>query len=496
MSSAGRPLYFDNAATTPVDPRVAQAIADCLAAAPGNPSANHAAGRAARARVEEARAHVARLIGAEDPASIVWTSGATESDNLAVLGAARANAGRGRHVVTSKTEHRAVLDACARLEKEGWRVTYLKPDREGLIAPDAVGDALRPDTTLVSVMLVNNETGVVQDVAAIGEVCRARNVTFHVDAAQAAGRVPIDVETIGADLLSLSAHKIHGPAGVGALYVRRYPRPALLPLQFGGGQEGGLRSGTVPLHQVVGMGEAFRLAAEALPMESVRLAALRERLWAGLQSLDAVHLNGHPTQRAPHVLNVSFEGVDGESLLDALPDVAVASGAACSSASGEPSYVLRALGRDDLLAQASLRLSVGRYTTEADVDELVVRVRGAVEHLRASAPGGGAGGPDDRPGWVSAEARDPLTGTHVRWHLRGEGGRVAESRHEVRGCPHTVATAARIAAVLPGQPADALRVSVTGVAAELEVPAEKLGRLFVIEDAVRSAALLLAGSRP
>jgi cysteine desulfurase len=379
-------LYLDAAATTAIDPRVANVIAECLAAPPGNPAATHAAGRAARARVERARAEVAALIGADDPQSIVFTSGATESDNLAVLGTARAAAERGRHVVVPRTEHRAVLDACARLEREGWRVTYVRPDRDGLVAPDAIAAALRPDTTLVSVMLVNNEIGVVQDVAAIGAICRERGIVFHVDAAQAAGRVPIDVEAIGADLLSLSAHKIHGPMGVGALFVRRYPRPALVPLQFGGGQEGGLRSGTVPVHQVAGMGEAFRLARELLADEASRLAALRERLWSALQVLDGVHLNGHAGLRAPHVLNVSFDGVDGESLLLALEDVAVASGAACSSATREPSYVLRALGRDDALAQASLRFGVDRFTTAAEVDDAAARVVAAVRRLRAIAP--------------------------------------------------------------------------------------------------------------
>jgi cysteine desulfurase len=382
---ARRFLYLDDAATTAVDPRVASAMADCLAAPPGNPSATHAAGRAARERVEAARAHVAALIGAT-PASVVFTSGATESDNLAVLGAARAAADRGRHVVVPRTEHRAVLDACGRLEREGWRVTYLRPDREGLVAPEAVRDALRPETTLVSVMLVNNEIGVVQDVAAIGRLCREHGVAFHVDAAQAAGRVPIDVEAIGCDLLSLSSHKIHGPAGVGALYVRREPRPALVPLQFGGGQEGGLRSGTVPVHQVVGMGEAYRLARELLDTEPARLAALRDRLLSALRGLDGLHLNGHPGRRAPHLLNVSFEGVDGESLLLELEDVAVASGAACSSATREPSYVLRALGRDDALAQASLRFAVGRFTTGADLDEAARRVIAAVRRLREMAP--------------------------------------------------------------------------------------------------------------
>jgi cysteine desulfurase len=379
-------LYLDNAATTAVDPRVLAAMTECLGAGPGNPSAMHAAGRVARARVERAREHVASLIGAEDPSAIVWTSGATEADNLAVLGAARGAAERGRHVVTSKTEHRAVLDACARLEREGWRVTYLRPDATGRIAPDEVVEALRPDTTLVAIMLVNNETGVVQDCAAIGRLCRDRGITFHVDAAQAAGRVAVHVGELHADLVALSAHKIHGPAGVGALYVRRYPRPTLVPLQFGGGQEGGLRSGTVAVHQVVGMGEAFRCAAESQRDEPQRLAALRDRLWTALGELRGIHLNGDVEHRAPHLLNVSFEGVDGEALLYALADVAVASGAACSSATREPSYVLRALGRDDALAQASLRFAFGRFSTAGDVDGAAERVVAAVRRLRALAP--------------------------------------------------------------------------------------------------------------
>jgi cysteine desulfurase len=379
-------LYLDNAATTAVDPRVLAAMTECLAADTGNPSATHAAGRAARARVERAREHVASLIGAEDPSAIVWTSGATEADNLAVLGAARGAAERGRHVVTSKTEHRAVLDGCARLEREGWRVTYLRPDATGRIAPDAVADALQPDTTLVAIMLVNNETGVVQDCAAIGRLCRARGITFHVDAAQAAGRVAVHVGELHADLVALSAHKIHGPAGVGALYVRRYPRPTLVPLQFGGGQEGGLRPGTVAVHQVVGMGEAFRCAAEAGQDEPQRLVSLRDRLWTALGELRGIHLNGDLEHRAPHLLNVSFEGVDGEALLYALDDLALASGAACSSATREPSYVLRALGRDDALAQASLRFAFGRFSTGDDADEAARRVVSAVRRLRALAP--------------------------------------------------------------------------------------------------------------
>jgi cysteine desulfurase len=378
-------VYLDYAATTPVDPRVRAAMDACLAAPPGNASAIHAPGRAARARVEAARAQVAALVHAP-PAAIVFTSGATEADNLAILGAARGNADRGRHLVSVRTEHRAVLDPLARLEREGFRVTLLSPGRDGLVDPAEFGRALGPGTTLASVMLVNNETGVVQDIAAIAAACRRRGVLLHVDAAQAAGRLPLDVTALDADLVSLAAHKIHGPAGVGALYVRREPRPTLVPLAFGGGQEGGLRPGTLPVHQIVGMGEAYALARQALAEEPARLAALRDRLWAALGALPGVLLNGHPTQRAPHILNVSFEGVDGEALLFALGSLALSAGSACAAGHGEPSYVLRALGRDDALAQASLRFSFGRPTTAAEVDVAAERVRAAVLRLRALAP--------------------------------------------------------------------------------------------------------------
>ena len=383
--SGAAPIYLDHAATTPIDPRVRAAMDECLAAPPGNPSAAHAAGRAAAARVAVARAQVAQLVGAS-PAAIVFTSGATEADNLAILGAARGNAARGRHVVSVRTEHRAVLEACARLEREGFRVTLLTPGRDGLVEPAAVAAALAPDTTLVSVMLVNNEIGVLQDVAAIAAACRGREVLLHVDAAQAAGRVPLDVVALDADLVSLSAHKIHGPAGVGALYVRRAPRPALVPLQFGGGQEGGLRPGTLAVHQIAGMGLAFELAGRELASEGARLAALCGRLREGLVPLGGVLLNGHPARRAPHILNLSFERVDGESLLYALGGLTVASGSACASALPEPSYVLRALGRDAALAEASLRFSVGRTTTAAEIETAIETVRAAVTRLRALAP--------------------------------------------------------------------------------------------------------------
>jgi cysteine desulfurase len=381
---SARELYFDHAATTPVDPIVAAAMAECLASPPGNPSATHAAGRAARERVESARAEVAALVGAP-PAAVIFTSGATESDNLAILGAVRA-AGTARHLVTLRTEHRAVLDPCRRLEREGHRLTLLTPGRDGRIDPAAVAAAITADTALVSVMLVNNETGVVQDIAAIAAQCRRGGTLLHVDAAQAAGRVPLDVAALDADLVSLSAHKIHGPQGVGALIVRRTPRPALLPQLLGGGQEGGLRAGTVAVHQVVGMGVAYRLARERGVVESAALGVLRDRLWAGLGALPGVLLNGAADARAPHILNVSIVGVDGEALLAGLGDLVLASGAACGAESGEPSYVLRALGRDDALAQASLRFSLGRGNTASGVDAAIAIVASAVRRLRSLAP--------------------------------------------------------------------------------------------------------------
>jgi cysteine desulfurase len=378
-------IYLDYAATTPVDPRVRQAMDECLAAPPGNASSTHSAGRAARERVEAARAQVAALIGAP-PEAIVFTSGATEADNLAILGAARGNTARGRHLVSLRTEHRAVLDPLARLEREGFRVTLLTPGHDGLADPAEVGRALGHETTLVSVMLVNNETGVVQDIPAIAAECRRHGALLHVDAAQAAGRVPLDVGVLDADLVSLAAHKVHGPVGVGALYVRRDPRPTLAPLAFGGGQEAGLRPGTLPVHQIVGMGTAYALARAALAEEPARLAALRDRLWGALADLPGVLLNGHPSRRGPHILNVSIEGVDGEALLYELGSVAVSAGSACGAGHGEPSYVLRALGRDDVLAQASLRFSFGRPTTADEIDRAAGRVRAAVVRLRALAP--------------------------------------------------------------------------------------------------------------
>jgi cysteine desulfurase len=383
-----RVVYLDNAATTAVDPRVAEEMQRCLAgdAGYGNAAAvNHPAGRAAHERVERAREDVAALVGV-DPREVVWTSGATEANNLAVLGVARFHRQRPRHLVTSRTEHPAVLDAFRQLEREGCDVTYLKPDADGIVPPQQVADALRAETLLVSLMFVNNETGVVQDIAAVGALCRDRGVLFHVDAAQGAGKLPLEARAWHIDLLALTAHKLHGPQGVGALCVRREPRIGLVPLQFGGGQEHGLRSGTLPMHQVVGMGVAYRIAAAEMTADGARIGALRARLWQRLATLPGVHLNGHPTRRVPGILNVTFDGVEGESLLFGLQDVAVSSGSACATTNGEPSYVLRALGRSDQQAQSSLRLSLGRFTTQEDVDIAAERVRAEVLRLRAIVP--------------------------------------------------------------------------------------------------------------
>jgi cysteine desulfurase len=382
------PIYLDYAATTPVDPRVAELMIECLrpGGPHGNPSSSgHDYGRRARALVEKARAQVAAAIGAR-PDCIVWTSGATESDNLAVIGAARFNADRGRHIVSTRTEHKAVMDPLKHLEHEGFEVTWLKPDSQGIVHPEQVREALRPDTTLVSLMHVNNETGVIQDVAAVGAICRERGIIFHVDAAQSAGKLPIDVEAMNIDLLSLTAHKTYGPKGVGALYVRKRPPVGLRPLIHGGGQEWGLRSGTLATHQIVGMGAAFELANREREEDVERIRRLRDRLWQGIASVGDVELNGHPEQRVANVLNVSFHGIEGESLQFALRELAVSAGAACSSASEAASYVLRALGRSDQLAQSSLRFSLGRFTTADEIETAIEAVRREVTRLRSLSP--------------------------------------------------------------------------------------------------------------
>jgi len=388
-----RPVYLDHAATTPVDSRVAAAMAQCLTVEGefGNPaSASHSFGDAAGALVETARAQVAAAVGAA-PSEVIWTSGATEADNLAIFGVAQYYRERGRHIITARTEHKAVLDPCRELERRGWHVTYLAPDSGGVVHPDQVAAALQADTVLVSIMQVNNEIGVIQDIAAIGAVCaRHGGARLHVDAAQSVGKIAVDFAEFGVDLMSLSAHKVYGPKGVGALLVSRRggrggdrERVQLTALQFGGGQELGFRAGTVATHQVVGMGLAFELARTAPPSEAERIAALRERLWRGLASLGGIHRNGDAKRSVPHVLNVSFEGVEGESLLAAVRGrLAVSTGSACTSALQEPSYVLRALGRDDTLSESSLRFGLGRGTGEGDIDTAVAVVARAVSRLR------------------------------------------------------------------------------------------------------------------
>lgn len=382
------PIYLDYSATTPVDPRVAAKMAECLTTEGnfGNPaSRSHAFGWQAEAAVEDAREQVASLLNA-DPREIVWTSGATEANNLAIKGCAHFNQKKGKHIITSKIEHKAVLDTCRQLEREGYEVTYLVPDADGLIQPGAVSEAIREDTTLVSLMHVNNEIGTINDIAAIGEVCREHKVYLHVDAAQSAGKVEIDMETMKVDMMSLSAHKIYGPKGIGALYVRRKPRVRIEAQMHGGGHERGMRSGTLATHQIVGMGEAFRIARVEMADESQRVLALRNRLWHGISDMEAVHLNGSLEQRVSGNLNVSFAYVEGESLIMALKDLAVSSGSACTSASLEPSYVLRALGLDDELAHSSIRFSIGRFTTAEEIDYAIERVREAVNKLRELSP--------------------------------------------------------------------------------------------------------------
>jgi cysteine desulfurase len=380
-------IYLDYAATTPLDPRVLQAMLPHLTedGVFANPASTHGPGYKARAAVERARAQVAGLIGAE-PGEIVWTSGATESNNLALKGALEFRGVRGGHIVTSRTEHKCVLDTCRHLETQGVRVTYLKPGGDGVVTPEQVLEALNPDTVLVSLMWVNNEIGVAQEVERLAPSLRERGVLFHVDAVQAAGKLPIDLRAVPIDLLSVSAHKIYGPKGIGALYVRRKPRARLAPQMHGGGHEWGMRSGTLATHQIAGMGAAFQIAAEQLHDDARRIAGLRDLLWQKLQALPRIHRNGAPERAAPHVLNVSFEGVEGEALRAALPHLAVSSGSACSSATQEPSYVLRALGRDDELANASLRFSLGRGTTAEQIEQAAATVIEQVQWLRELSP--------------------------------------------------------------------------------------------------------------
>lgn len=381
------PIYLDYSATTPVDPRVAAKMIPYLTEHYGNPSSrSHPYGWTAEKAVENAREEVAKLVNA-DPREIVWTSGATESNNLAIKGAANFYANtKGKHIITVATEHKAVIDTVRELERQGFTATYLEPEPTGLLDFEKFKAAIRPDTVLASVMLVNNEIGVIQDIEAIGNICRAHGVIFHVDAAQATGKVAIDLDKLPVDLMSFSAHKTYGPKGIGALYVRRKPRIRIEAQMHGGGHERGMRSGTLATHQIVGMGEAFRIAREEMEMENARIRKLRDRLLAGLQSIEETYINGELEHRIPHNLNISFNYVEGESLIMAVKGIAVSSGSACTSASLEPSYVLRALGRSDELAHSSIRFSIGRFTTEADVDYTIALLKEKIGKLRELSP--------------------------------------------------------------------------------------------------------------
>ncbi len=512
-------VYLDNAATTPVDPTVSAQLRECLGEEGwfANPSATaHAAGRAAAQRIELARAQVARLIGAA-PDQIIFTSGATEADNLAVLGTARALAPGKRHVISARTEHKAVLDAVRQLTREGFSITWLQPDADGRVSAQAVAAALRPDTALVSLMHVNNETGVIQDIRGIGAVCRSQAVLFHVDAAQSVGRLELNVAQLPVDLLSLSAHKIYGPKGVGALYLRAGPKATLTPLVFGGGQESGLRPGTLPTHQIAGFGVACELAGEALVPENARITHWRDQLWARLETLGDVTINGEGAPRVPHILNVAFDGVDGESLVSALPGLAVSTGAACNSALGEPSYVLRALGRSSRQAESSLRFSFGRFNSDADIESAAAQVLRSVQRLREVSPAGpdtvtearlavqdetlgpavrelfsrlqGAGAVPGSAGTVlRGEAGQRSAEAWIRLHLLVSADTVIEARFQALGCPHTLATASWLVMQLAGRRrSEAQPGSPRAWARTLEVPVEKLGRLLLIEDALHAA---------
>jgi len=380
------PIYLDYSATTPVDPRVAQKMIPYLTEQFGNPaSRSHAFGWEAEKAVDEAREHVAALLNC-DPKEIIWTSGATEGDNLAIKGAANFYKSKGKHIITVKTEHKAVLDTVRELERQGFEATYLDPEQNGIIDLEKFRAAIRPDTILASVMMVNNEIGVIQPIAEIGEICRAKGIIFHCDAVQAAGKIEIDLQKLKVDLMTVTAHKLYGPKGIGAQYVRRKPRVRIEPQIHGGGHERGFRSGTLATHQIAGMGEAFRLAKLEMATENERIRSLRDKLWNGFKDLEEVYVNGDMEHRTPHNLNVSFNFVEGESLVMAIKDVAVSSGSACTSASLEPSYVLRALGRSDELAHSSIRFTLGRFTTEEEIDYTVKLIRGKIAKLRELSP--------------------------------------------------------------------------------------------------------------
>lgn len=489
------PIYLDYAASTPVAPEVVEAMTAALRSPElvANPAAgSHTAGRRAAAVVEMARAQVAGLIHA-DPEEVIFTSGATEADNLAIIGTARFRQAQGRHLVTALTEHKAVLESCRHLASQGWRVTWLKPAADGLIAPAAVAAALEPDTILVSLMHANNETGVVQDIAAIGGLCRQRGVLLHVDAAQSAGRLPLDVRALQIDLLSLSGHKLYGPKGIGALFIDRERVRRVEPLMFGGGQERGLRPGTLPTHQIIGMGEAFRIAGPRLKADRQHVVALRDRLWSRLRAIPGVIRNGHPEHSTGHILNVSVEGVEGESLHAGLEELAVASGAACTSLTDEPSYVLRVLGRSTALALSSVRFSFGRQTTTGEIDRAAEVFARTVTALHRRSPA--AGPPIVAPGQVAptgtqlarGEAGSMEAGTWVVFTARIRDERVTRLDVRVYGCPHTQAACDQVVQLLTGgNVAELGTLEPLALGLALGIPPEKTGRLLIIQDALRN----------
>ena len=489
-AAAGRcgPVYLDYAATTPVFPGVAQYMAQVLAMPPGNAAAAHAAGHAALQVIEAARSQVAALLAAS-PADIVFTSGATESNNLAITGTARAALARGLkpHVITLATEHKSLLEPVRALESAGVAVTLLKPDASGLLDPAVLAAAIRPNTCLVSLLHVNNETGVAQDIQALRAVCNAHNVPLHVDAAQSAGKLPLQLE--GISLVSFTAHKLGGPQGIGALYVAPSHRGSIEPLLRGGGHERGLRAGTLATHQIAGFGMACQIAAQWSPKEAIRISTLRERLWNGLKDLPGALQNGHATFRVPGILNVTFTGVEGESLFTRLNELTLSTGSACNSRNGEPSYVLRALGRSTQDAQSSLRFSLGWATTEDDIDIAIGAVRRVHNELWASSPAR----PLPLEGWEGAqlavgEAGSERLGTWVRFLARLENGQVAEARVQVYGCPHVTAACRHVLASISGHSPAALVAGAAGNAgqwrATVDAPVEKLGAMLNIEDAL------------